>query len=112
MYLTQTAIAQTLRFVAQSSVTRSGIVFDYLTAPPRWALLRRWALKLLMSRVAAAGEPWRTLFEPGQLQGELMRLGFATVRDFGRDDINARFFDHAGARLRVGGFGRVILARM
>jgi methyltransferase (TIGR00027 family) len=112
MYLTHEAIAQTLRFVAQSSVTRGGIVFDYLTAPPRWALLRRWGLKLLMSRVAAAGEPWRTLFEPAQLPGELTRLGFATVRDFGGEEINARFFDHTGARLRVGGFGRVILARM
>jgi hypothetical protein len=69
-------------------------------------------MKLLMRRVAAAGEPWRTFLAPVQLHGELTRLGFATVRDFGPEEINARYFDHAGARLRVGGSGRVVLARL
>jgi methyltransferase (TIGR00027 family) len=111
MYLSHEAIQDTLRFVAHSTVG-SGIVFDYLNRPARWDLLRRWGLKVVMRRVAAAGEPWHTFFSPAQLQGELRSLGFATVRDFGRAEINARFFDHAGARLRVGGFGRVVLARI
>jgi methyltransferase (TIGR00027 family) len=112
MYLTQEAIYETLRFVAQSRVSRSGIVFDYLTLPPRFALLRRWGVRVMKRRLAAAGEPWRTFFDPHQLHRELTGLGFATVRDFGADEINARFFTHAGARLRVGGFGRVVLARI
>jgi methyltransferase (TIGR00027 family) len=112
MYLSREAIQHTLRFVAQSLVTRSGIIFDYLNAPPRWALLRRWGLKIVMRQVAAMGEPWETFFDPVLLHGELTRLGFATVRDFGGDEINARFFDHAGAKLRVGRFGRVVLARI
>jgi methyltransferase (TIGR00027 family) len=112
MYLTQDAIQETLRFVAQPMASRSGIIFDYLTVPPRWDFLRRWGLKVLMRRVAAAGEPWQTFFDPAALQGDLTRLGFATVRDFGRDELNARFFDNAGARLRVGGIGRVLLARI
>lgn len=112
MYLTREAIQETLRFVAQPMVSRSGIIFDYLTVPPRWDFLRRWGLKVLMRRVAAAGEPWQTFFDPAALHADLTRLGFATVRDFGRDEINARFFDNAGARLRVGGIGRVVLARI
>ena len=112
MYLTRDAIEETLRFVAQPMAGRSGIIFDYLTVPRRWDLLRRWGLKVLMRRVAAAGEPWQTFFEPVTLQGDLRRLGFATVQDYGRDEINARFFDNAGARLRVGGVGRVVLARI
>jgi methyltransferase (TIGR00027 family) len=112
MYLSPEAIHETLRFVAQSRISRSGIVFDYLTLPPGYALLRRWGLRLLKRRVAAAGEPWRTFYDPAQLHRELTGLGFATVRDFGSDEINARFFDHADARLRVGGFGRVVLARI
>lgn len=112
MYLSHEAIHETLRFVAQSRISRSGIVFDYLTLPPRYALLRRWGLRLLKRRVAAAGEPWRTFYAPAQLHRELTGLGFATVRDFGSDEINARFFDHADTRLRVGGFGRVVLARI
>jgi methyltransferase (TIGR00027 family) len=111
MYLSQEAIMETLRFVVHSPIS-SGIVFDYLTAPARWDLLRRWGMKVLMRRVAAAGEPWQTFFSTAQLHGELRRLGFATVRDFGRAEMNTRFFGHAGARLRVGGFGRVVLARL
>ena len=34
MYLSREAIQETLRFVAQAKVSRSGIVFDYLTMPP------------------------------------------------------------------------------
>ena len=111
MYLSQEAIQETLRFVVQAPIS-SAIVFDYVTAPPRWDLLRRWGMKVLMRRVAAAGEPWQTFFSPEQLHGQLRRLGFATVRDFGRAEINTRFFENAGARLRVGAFGRVVLARL
>jgi methyltransferase (TIGR00027 family) len=112
MYLSHEAVSETLRFVAQSMANRSGIVFDYLAVPPRHALLQRWGLRLMMRRLAAAGEPWRTFFVPAQLHAELTRLGFATVREFGPVQINARFFDHAGARMRVGGSGRVVLARI
>jgi methyltransferase (TIGR00027 family) len=112
MYLSREAIQETLRFVVQSKVSRSGIVFDYLTLPQRWELLRRWSMKGLMRRLAAAGEPWQTFLDPAQLHGDLMRLGFATVRDFGPAEINARLFENAGARLRVGGSGRVVLARL
>lgn len=112
LYLTREAIRETLRFVAHPMAGRSGIVFDYLAVPPRWDFLRRWRLKVMMRQVAAAGEPWQTFFEPASLHGDLMRLGFATVRDLGCDEINARFFDNAGARLRVGGAGRVVLARI
>ncbi|HTV78959.1 MAG TPA: class I SAM-dependent methyltransferase [Steroidobacteraceae bacterium] len=112
MYLSEAAIFETLRFVAQSRVSRSGIVFDYLTLPPRHALLQRWGVRLLRRRLAAAGEPWRTFFERQPLQRALTELGFATVRDFGAGEINARYFSRAGTRLRVGGFGRVVLARI
>jgi methyltransferase (TIGR00027 family) len=109
VYLTHDAIQQTLRFVAQST-DRSGIVFDYMILPSGPGLLRRLGRKLLLRRFAAIGEPWQTFFEPARLHDELTKLGFATVRDFGTDEMNARYFNHAGARLRVGGFGRVVLA--
>jgi methyltransferase (TIGR00027 family) len=109
MYLSPDAIQETLKFVAQSP-TSSSIIFDYLTRPRRWQLLRRLGLKVMTNRMAAVGEPWRTFFDPTQLYPELMNLGFNSVRDFGADEINARYFGHAGARLRVGEIGRVVLA--
>lgn len=112
MYLSREAIRETLKFVVHSKVSRSGIVFDYLTLPQRWDLLRRWGMKVLMRQVAAAGEPWQTFLDPQQVRVELAQLGFATVRDFGPAEINARLFENAGARLRVGALGRVVLARL
>lgn len=112
MYLSREAIQETLRFVAQSTVSRSGIVFDYVTMPPRWRLLSRWVMRILLRRLAAAGEPWQTFYDPLQLHGELTRVGFATVRDLGPREINSRYFENAGARLRVGGSGRLVLARL
>ena len=109
VYLTHDAIEQTLRFVAQST-DRSGIAFDYMNSPSRPGLLQRLGLKLLLRRFAAVGEPWRTFFEPVQLHDELTKLGFGTVQDFGADEMNARYFNDAGTRLRTGGFGRVVLA--
>ena len=111
MYLGREVIHETLRFVAQSKVS-SGIVFDYLMQPRRWDLLRRWGMRRLMRQVAAAGEPWQTFIEPAPLHADLRRLGFATVRDLGSEEINARLFENAGARLRVGGSGHVVLARI
>jgi hypothetical protein len=55
-------------------------------------------MKVLMRHVAAAGEPWQTFFETAKLHSQVVRLGFATVRDFGPDEINARFFLRTPAR--------------
>jgi methyltransferase (TIGR00027 family) len=109
MYLSEDAIQETLKFVAQSTPS-SGIIFDYLTRPQRSQWLRRLGLKLLTNRMAAIGEPWRTFFDPAQLYPQLMNLGFTSIKDFGADEINARYFGQAGARLRVGEIGRVVLA--
>jgi methyltransferase (TIGR00027 family) len=106
MYLTQAAVMSTLGYVA-SLPRGSGIVFDYAVALRRPGLLRR----LLMRRVAAVGEPWKTFFDPRALTAELRTLGFAHAEDFGPDELNARLFSGRRDRLRVGGLARVMSAR-
>ncbi len=71
--------------------------------------MERVAFDTLSSRVASAGEPFGTFFDPPDLRGRLARIGFRSIEDFGRDDLNARYFvDRAdGLRLR-GGLGRIV----
>jgi methyltransferase (TIGR00027 family) len=110
MYLSTDAIATTLAFVA-GLPPASGIVFDYVL--PRSALgwTARLALAGLSRRVAAAGEPFRTFFEPAALGEQLRRAGFRAVEDLGPDELNARYFSGRADGLRVGGrLGRLCSA--
>jgi methyltransferase (TIGR00027 family) len=112
MYLTDGAIASTLEFIA-STPAGGGVAFDY--AVPRASLgwIERIAFDSLSRRVAAAGEPFLTCFEPLQLRARLATGGFSNIADFGRDELNRRFFDGRTDGLRVrGGLGRVVSAEV
>jgi methyltransferase (TIGR00027 family) len=106
MYLTRAAVTRTLGYIA-ALPRGSGIVFDYAVALPAPSFLRR----LLMRRVAAVGEPWKTFFDPQSLSAELRTLGFVHTEDLGPDELNARFFSGRRDKLRVGGLARVMSAR-
>jgi methyltransferase (TIGR00027 family) len=100
MYLTEEAVMATFGFIALSPAG-GGIAFDY--AVPRSSLnwVGRFALDALSRRVAAAGEPFRTFFEPRALTERLRRIGFRRVEDLDADEINRRYFKDRADRLRV-----------
>jgi O-methyltransferase involved in polyketide biosynthesis len=109
-YLTRSAVMETFRFVG-SLPAGSGIVFDYAIPPESLNLLQRLAFNALAERVAAAGEPFQTFFEPSVLISELRRLGFGSFEDLGGEEINARYFAGRADGLRVGGgAGRLMKA--
>ncbi len=111
-YLTRSAAIETLRFVG-SLPAGSGIVFDYAIPPGSLNLVQRLAFNALAARVAAAGEPFQTFFEPSGLIGELRRLGFGSFEDLGGEEINARYFAGRADGLRVGGgAGRLMKAEV
>jgi methyltransferase (TIGR00027 family) len=110
MYLTRATVLGTLGFVARLP-QGSGIVFDYAVPPATLSLVRRVVVRAVMRRVAAAGEPWKSFFDPRELADELHTLGFRQLEDLGPEDLNARFFDARADALRVGGLGRVMSAR-
>jgi len=101
MYLTEDAIAPTLTFIA-STPPGGGLVFDYAVPRASLRLMSRLALDALARRVAAAGEPFRTFFDPGELGARLARMGFRAIQDLGPDEINARYFRGRADGLRVG----------
>jgi methyltransferase (TIGR00027 family) len=110
MYLTRAAIGATLGYVA-GLPRGSGIVFDYATPPAGLSPVRRLLVHALLKRVAAAGEPWKTFFEPRALAAELRALGLTELEDLGSGELNARFFGDRSDGLRTGALGRVICAR-
>ena len=101
-YLTPQAIAAALTEIAKSAAG-SELVFDF-AAPPGNSPKERMAREALSQRVAALGEPFRTVLEPAALLVQLRDLGFcrAEIEDCAR--LNARYFaDRAdGLRLRAG----------
>jgi len=109
MYLTRAAVLDTLRYVA-SLAAGSGIVFDYATSLSSLSLTRRLIVRAVMLRVAAAGEPWLTFFDPRRLPGELVEIGFTRAEDLGPDVINERFFKDRKDGLRVGQIPRLMRA--
>jgi methyltransferase (TIGR00027 family) len=109
-YLTRSAAMETFRFIG-SLPAGSGVVFDYALPPEALNLVQRLALKALADRVAAAGEPFRTFFEPAALMSELRPMGFHSFEDLATKEINARYFGGRSDGLRVsGGIGRLMKA--
>lgn len=110
-YLELDAVRTTLRVVA-AAAPGSEIVFDYSLGPASLPAAERRAFEALAARVAVAGEPWRTFFEPAALADELAALGLAVVDDLGADALNARYFADRGDGLRIRGRGHLMHARL
>ena len=111
-YLSGDAFASTLRALS-ACVAGSRLVMDY--ALPKQALLpqEQLAFDSLASRVAAAGEPFRTFFMPAELHATLAAHGWLVDEDLDRDGINARYFSGRTDDLRcLGGGGHFLSASL
>ncbi len=112
MYLTREAVMSTFGFISETP-PGGGVAFDY--AIPRSSLnfMGRLALDALSRRVAAAGEPFQTFFDPTALAEEMKRMGFRSVEDLDAAKINARYFANRADDLRAGGsLGRLMSAEI
>jgi methyltransferase (TIGR00027 family) len=108
-YLTREAVMATLGFVA-TLPAGSGIVFDYSVPRESMSWLQRAAFDRLAARVAAAGEPWQTFFEPAALQADLKQAGFSRLEDLGTAELNTRYFADRRDGLKLAGMGRLMHA--
>jgi hypothetical protein len=66
----------------------------------------------LARRVANAGEPFRTYFDPAVLTADLKAIGFGEIQDLSPDVINARYFSGRNDGLRVGSAARIMIVRV
>ena len=109
MYLDEPIVRGMLTSIA-ALAPGSGVVFDYSLSPSMLGLLQRRVLEEFSRRVAAAGEPWITSFEPPALRVVLGEAGFSRIEDLSPDDINDRYFSGRADGLRVGSLAHVMCA--
>jgi len=109
-YLSEAAIMATMGYV--SSVTRhgGGIAFDFAIPFERLPLMQRLAFQAMAANVRAAGEPWKTFFDPDTLSASLRRLGFTIAHVATPAAINARYFAGRADKLAVSGMGHLMWA--
>jgi methyltransferase (TIGR00027 family) len=108
-YLTLEAITATLTTLG-GLPERSGVVFDYGVPASSLSGLARVVFDRMAARVAAAGEPWITFFEPEGLRDLLERCGFARVDDYDSVALTERYLPNRTDGLRLGQAGHIARA--
>jgi methyltransferase (TIGR00027 family) len=110
-YLTASAITDTLHFVSSMPVG-SGIVFDYMISPVLLDSGARLSLDALSLRVAQAGEPFRSFFDPSALAASLKAMGFGHIENIDPEEMNSRYFRGRQDKLRVGRLSHIMNAQV
>jgi methyltransferase (TIGR00027 family) len=109
-YLTESAIFTTLGFIA-ALPGGAHVVFDYSNPPDSIVGAERRAFhEALATRVAAAGETFKSYFGTEALIVRLADLGFRDIEDLGPVEIAARYFPDRAGGPSGGGGGHIIRA--
>jgi methyltransferase (TIGR00027 family) len=111
-YLTHEAVSAVLAFTGSGLKAGSEIVFDYPALGDGEPAENRASFAALATRVAEAGEPFRSAFAPDTLAKELHSVGFTEIADLDSSALNARYFDARSDGLRVRGLGHLLKARI
>ena len=111
MYLAEDAAMRTLADLA-SLVAGSETVFDFRISPEALDPLARVAYEALAARVAAAGEPFISGFDPASLPGRLAALGFSQVDILDGPALNRLYFDGRADGLRLADASRIARTRV
>jgi methyltransferase (TIGR00027 family) len=109
MYLTEEAAFRTLAYVA-GLPAGSEIVFDFPIRANLMSPLLRRGVARLAHRVAALGEPFRSDYDPAELEQRLRALGFSQAETLGPDALNRLYFAGRRDGLRLRGPARVARA--
>jgi methyltransferase (TIGR00027 family) len=110
VYLSEQAIFATLGFIADRPAG-SEVVFTYSDPPASMPAAQSAAYRRRAGRVEAAGEPWRTQFEPAALHARLAALGFGEIEDLGPTEVDILYHGAPAASPERTG-GHLIRARI
>ena len=110
-YLTLSAFRAALETIA-GLPQGSAVSFDYGISPHALNLIHRMTFRALARRVAKAGEPFRLLFTPEQLDAEFVRAGFGRFEQLGAAELNELYFASRTDELKLPtpGLGRLATA--
>jgi methyltransferase (TIGR00027 family) len=99
-YLTLPAFRATLETIA-ALPAGTAVSFDYGISPHAMSIFNRMAFHALARRVARAGEPFRLLFTPEQLDAEFVRAGFRRFEQLDAEELNGVYFAHRADGLKL-----------
>lgn len=91
IYLTRTANLATLGAIASSAHAGSELVFEYVDQRLLDSLPEQGPAQEARARVASAGEPWISGFDPNELVGDLRRTGLEPIENLGPEELGARY---------------------
>jgi methyltransferase (TIGR00027 family) len=111
MYLSPDAVLRTLGTLA-GLADGSSVCFDHRVSPGLLNPVERAVDEAIERQAAAAGEPWRSAFDPAQLQRELLARGFGGAESVAPAELNARYFARRKDGLCVGANPRLMCARV
>jgi len=109
MYLDEDTVLRVLRTIA-GLAPGTQVVFDYFIAPTLLGPIERLVFDEFAKRVAAAGEPWVSWFEPEHLRRDLAAAGFTRIEDMDPDTLNGRYFVERTDGMRVGALAHIMSA--
>ncbi len=109
MYLTADAVLATLGAMA-GLAAGSCLCFDYRVPVAMLNPVERAISDVFEQRLAAAGEPWLSTFDPVALRGQLLELGFSAAQSATPEELNQRYFTRRKDGLRTGGSVRIMCA--
>lgn len=110
IYLTRPAVMDTLGFVAKRCAKGSRIVFDFGLPDEAIDDAERKSRAESAARVAAAGEPWITYFDPAELSAGMRAMGFRETRVLATEEANDLYFKGRTDGFRLYGSGRLMCA--
>ncbi len=108
-YLTLEAFRATLGDIVRLPAG-TGVGFDYGLSGAVLGPRRRLALEALSARVASAGEPFKLLFAPDEVERELSLAGFGRIEQCDAAQLNELYFDGRGDGLKLSDPGLGMLA--
>ena len=110
-YITRSAVTRILQFVS-TMPPGSGIVFDFMISPLLLNPISRSVFNDLAHRVALAGEPFQSTFDPSLLKNNMQTMGFGHIEDLGSRELNDQYFRGRKDGLKVGSLSRIMNARV
>ena len=110
IYVERAALQSTWALVAAMPAGTAELVFDYAADFSAAPEPTRAAYQAMADRAAAAGEPWRTYFEPAALETDLLHAGFASVQDLDAAAITRKLFAGRTDGLAPGPFAHFVRA--
>ncbi len=104
MYLAEETVFETLSWIG-GSAPGSSVVFDFRVPLEQLNPVERTITEMIMQRVAEAGEPWISAFDPGALRARLLEIGFERAEALLPEALNRRYLfqrkDGLSTRARV-----------